>query len=96
MTILHICADWPDTGADLDNIVKPILDALSGTVFFNDNQVKELVVRRTDLEAQAIATIEGATPLLAANIEAFLRTPEERSPFIYVRIRTSIDHGTLE
>jgi hypothetical protein len=37
------------TSQDVDNIIKPILDALKGTVFEDDVQVAQCVVTRIDL-----------------------------------------------
>lgn len=92
--ILHFCFDWGDTDGDLDNIAKPILDALAGILFFNDSQIKELVLRRTDLQARALTTIDRATPLLAERIDRALRT-SDGSGFVYVAVGTDADHGIM-
>jgi hypothetical protein len=35
--ILHFCRAWGDLSGDLDNIAKPIIDALLLIAIFNDN-----------------------------------------------------------
>ena len=34
---------------DVDNLAKPIMDALKGLIFLDDRQVKELLCRKRDL-----------------------------------------------
>lgn len=36
---------------DVDNLAKPILDALQGVVYRNDRQIAEAVSRRRDIES---------------------------------------------
>ena len=36
---------------DVDNVPKPILDALNGLVYFDDSQVTDLLCRKRDLNA---------------------------------------------
>lgn len=91
--ILHFCFDWADTAGDLDNIAKPIIDAMSLVVFFNDNQVRELFLRRTDLAQAEVLQIEGATPLLAARLE--LALSKGSGGFVYIAVHSGIDHRSL-
>jgi hypothetical protein len=92
--ILHFCFDWGDNAGDLDNIAKPILDAIAGVVFFNDNQVTEVLLRRTDLERHDLTEIEGASPLLAERIERALQD-EDPLGFVYIAVSTEVDHRRL-
>ncbi len=39
---------------DVDNIPKPILDALKGLVYFDDEQVSDLLCRKRDLNADLL------------------------------------------
>lgn len=63
---------------DLDNIVKPILDGLTGPVWGDDRQIARLVVRRVRLDG--LATVLGT--LLPERVQDALRDEEE---FVYVR-----------
>jgi len=47
-------------GGDLDNIAKPVLDALKGLVLYDDDQVTDLVLRKRSLSA--VLTIENPSP----------------------------------
>ena len=92
--IFHFCFDWGDNSGDLDNIAKPILDAISGVIFFNDNQVTELVLGRTDLRRHEIFEIEGASPLLADRIDRAIVSGDGLG-FVYVSVDTEVDHRSL-
>ncbi len=92
--ILHFCFEWGHTSGDLDNIAKPILDAIAGVVFFNDNQVTQLLLRRTDLQRHGITMIEGATPLLAGRIEKAIEAAAGGG-FVYVAVDENIDHRSV-
>ena len=92
--ILHFCFEWGHTSGDLDNIAKPILDAIAGIAFFNDNQVTQLLLRRTDLQRHEVTMIEGATPLLAGRIEKAIEAREGRG-FVYVAVDAHIDHRSV-
>jgi hypothetical protein len=92
--IIHFCFNWADNSGDLDNIAKPILDAVAGVAFFNDNQVTELVLRRTDLQRQEITEVVGATPLLAERIERAIEAADGLG-FVYIAVSTEVDHGRL-
>lgn len=92
--ILHFCFDWKATGGDLDNIAKLIIDALCSVCFFDDNQVKEILLRRTDLYSAKIIAVGDATPLLAARLGRALEE-RGRGGFIYLAVATDIQHGRL-
>jgi Holliday junction resolvase RusA-like endonuclease len=46
--IVHVFAEIPPhiAVADVDNLLKPVLDALAGVAYVNDNQIVECLVRR--------------------------------------------------
>lgn len=46
--VVHITAEMPPSAgvADVDNLLKPVLDALKGIAWMDDKQVCELMVRR--------------------------------------------------
>lgn len=92
--IFHFCFEWGSTAGDLDNIAKPILDALVGVAFFNDNQITQLLLRRTDLQRHELTVIEGATPLLAGRIDKALHTPGGGG-FVYIAVDENVDHRSL-
>jgi Holliday junction resolvase RusA-like endonuclease len=89
--ILHFCPEWGDTEGDLDNIAKPILDALcdSGRVIFNDNQVKEILLRRVEWKRLEIVRIDGATQLLAEKLDRALQG-DGPAEFIYIGVTTRL------
>ena len=93
--IAHYCFDWSDNSGDLDNIAKPILDAMCGIAIFNDNQVKELLLRRTDLRQHQLTAIVGATPLLATRLDKAIAAPDGDPGFVYIAVGTRIEHGRL-
>jgi len=72
--------------ADVDNIVKPILDSLKKLVYRDDSQITDLVSRRRPLSGPF--SIEVISPVLA---EALNRGRE----FLYVRIAEPPEEGGL-
>jgi crossover junction endodeoxyribonuclease RusA len=62
---------------DLDNIVKPILDALSNLIYVDDAQVERILVQR--FEPGRIATFSGPSPKLA---EAVAKS----GPRLYIKV----------
>jgi Holliday junction resolvase RusA-like endonuclease len=89
--ILHVCPTWGPTDGDLDNIAKPILDALCGShrILFNDNQVKELLLRRIEWKRRDITRIDRASPRLAECLDRAIQGegPEE---FVYVWVTSAL------
>ena len=51
MTITYF---FQDAAPDVDNIPKPILDALTGIVYVDDEQVSDLLCRKRDLDADLV------------------------------------------
>jgi hypothetical protein len=83
VTIVHF---YRIGAADVDNIVKPILDAMSGVVYVDDRQVVQVTARKSDLTA-GIA-IRNATPELADAVD-------QGVDFVYVQIAGPPEHGEL-
>lgn len=54
---------------DVDNIIKPILDALQTVVYVNDQQVYKVISEKFDLAN--VKRIENPSPLLAAALEKY-------------------------
>ena len=73
-------------GVDVDNMVKPILDALKGVILSDDRQVSQVLARNTELVADS--SITGADPDLARAIDG-------RTDFVYVRVDHPPDHGVM-
>jgi len=72
--------------AGVDNIVKPILDALKGFVFVDDSQVTDLSSRRRNIAGPY--TVDLSSSLLR---EALTNGRE----FLHVRVISSADSGEL-
>lgn len=75
VTIYYLCAA-PMEG-DVDNIVKPILDAMCGTVYVDDQCIASVTVRK----------IEPGQPVQVTNPSATLATALTNSkPLVYIKI----------
>lgn len=66
---------------DLDNIVKPILDALSRHVYIDDQQVERILVQK--FEPDRLQPVGRLTPTLEQALEA-------DRPVLYVRITNDL------
>lgn len=71
---------------DLDNLLKPIQDALQGVVYANDRQIRDVVVNRRDINGSY--RVRFMSPRLAA---AFCNG----SQFIHIRLWKSPDQEDL-
>ncbi|MDZ7995051.1 MAG: RusA family crossover junction endodeoxyribonuclease [Nostoc sp. EfeVER01] len=71
LVMLQITYFYDYDQIDVDNIVKPIQDAIKGLAYVDDNQVSDLLVRKRNLSGNF--TIENMTPTLA---EGFARGNE--------------------
>ena len=71
---------------DVDNMIKPILDALTGIIFVDDRQVIQVVARRTELVTGR--QIVNASPDVVAAIE-------RDADFVYVRVASAPDPGVM-
>ena len=79
VTILYF-PDGPMTG-DIDNIVKPILDALMPRIYVDDSQVERVWVQK--FERERSFQIEDPTAKLAGAIDT-------EPPVVYIRIDNEI------
>jgi hypothetical protein len=84
--LLEVSYLYKGTAADVDNIIKPIQDALKGLVYMDDGQVTDVVVRKRSLEGSL--TVEDPSEVLA---EGFDRGRE----FLYVVVRKAPDQRRL-
>ena len=69
---------YDDGAPDVDNLAKPVLDALKGLVFIDDEQVTDLSVRKRNLSGNL--RVDDATPIMAAGFDF-------GSPFLHVVVR---------
>ncbi len=67
---------------DLDNMSKPILDAMQGIVYENDRQVRQAELTHVRIEAPFVFV--GASRILVAAVQA-------GNQFVYVRIEDPVD-----
>jgi hypothetical protein len=74
------------SGVDVDNMSKPILDALEGIVIEDDGFVVQLTARRTKLAGDL--EIRNVSPELARGLDSF-------EDFVFVRISDPPDHGEI-
>ncbi|WP_437641377.1 RusA family crossover junction endodeoxyribonuclease [Sorangium sp. So ce854] len=66
------------TDLDVDNIIKPISDALCAIAYHDDRIVSEWIVRKTDLSQTEIVD---PPPVLVEHLEEWVAA---RQPFVYV------------
>jgi hypothetical protein len=71
---------------DVDNMIKPIQDALSGIVYVDDKLLTDTHGHRRDLSGAY--KLQGLTPALAKGFMA-------RTPFVHIRIEKSSFTGEL-
>ncbi len=57
-----------DRGIDIDNLAKPICDALKGFVYDDDEQIADLLARKRNLNGTLTTT--NVSPVLEAALEA--------------------------
>jgi len=84
---LTIAYFYEGAPADVDNIVKPIVDAIKGLVYRDDVQITDLISRRRPMAGPF--RIEVVSPVLA---EALDRGRE----FLYIRITDPPAEGGLK
>ena len=90
LTVLVIYFFQGETSLDVDNIAKSLLDGLKGVLFRDDQQVSELVVRKSRFTAGL--SLIGASPYL---LDAIERMSQAGSDFVYVRADSAPDHGRI-
>ncbi len=71
---------------DVDNVIKPIQDALKGVVYLDDAQVVKA--------ESAKARIDGSFQIRGAS-EILLRAFSERDPFVHIRVTLPPDMSKL-
>lgn len=72
---------------DVDNIIKPIQDALNGLVFVDDEQVAETKSRKRPLNGSY--QIKGASGVLLQGFAAGVG-------FLHIRVSNSVHNGVLD
>jgi len=72
---------------DVDNIIKPIQDAMNGVVFVDDRQVQQTRSRRRPLNGSY--QIKGASGVLLQGFAA-------GRDFLHIRVETSVHDGVLD
>jgi crossover junction endodeoxyribonuclease RusA len=72
---------------DVDNIIKPIQDALNGVVFIDDAQVNETMSRKRQLNGSY--QIKGASGVLLQGFAA-------GADFLHVRVEAYVHNGVLD
>ncbi len=77
---------FQETDLDVDNVAKPILDALVGIVYDDDQSVVQLTSRKTRLAPGL--DIRAASAALAEGLDA-------DKDFIYVRVSGPPDHRMI-
>jgi crossover junction endodeoxyribonuclease RusA len=84
--MLQITYFYDSVTMDVDNIVKPIQDAIIGLAYVDDDQVTDVLVRKRDLSGNF--KVENMTSTLA---EGFTRGNE----FLYVVVTDAPDQEVL-
>ena len=84
VTITYV---YEGTSLDVDNIPKPILDALKGLVYLDDSQVSDLLCRKRVLGGDL--RIPAASTLL-------LETREQLRQFLHVEVSEVVDQEGTE
>ena len=86
LVMLKVTYFYEDFGMDVDNIVKPIQDAMKGLVYLDDDQITDVIVRKRNLSGNF--RIENITPILA---EGFARGNE----FLHILITDAPDQEVI-
>ena len=74
VTIVHY---FESTTIDVDNLPKPILDAMKGVFYLDDGQIQELIVQRHSLSEEF--SIETASNVIRAELD-------RGGEFVYIRV----------
>ena len=90
IAILIIYFYQGETTLDVDNIAKSLLDGLKGVLFRDDQQVSEIVIRKSRFSSGLSLT--GASPYL---LDAIDRMSQAASDFVYVRADPAPDHSRI-
>ena len=84
--MLKVTYFYDSVDMDVDNIVKPIQDAIKGLAYIDDNQITDLLVRKRNLSGNF--RVENITPTLA---EGFARGNE----FLHIVITDAPDQEVI-
>lgn len=84
--MLTITYFYEESGMDVDNIPKPIADALKGLVYVDDAQINDVLCRRRDLSAGL--RIVNPSPTLAAGLDI-------GAEFLYIRVDPAPDQEVI-
>lgn len=85
--MLKVTYFYASYAMDVDNIVKPIQDAIIGLAYLDDDQITDVLVRKRDLSGNF--TIENITPILA---EGFARGNE----FLHIIVTDAPDQEVID
>ncbi len=77
---------FKDGGLDVDNMIKPILDALKGVIYEDDSDVSQVIGRKTELASGL--RVQGAT----LSLDQALTTG---SDFVFIKVDGPPDHGVV-
>ena len=83
LTIIYF---YDTASMDVDNIPKPISDALNGLVYFDDEQITDILVRKRNLNDDLRLTNPSDTLT-----EGFVRGSE----FLYIVIKAAPNQGVI-
>ncbi|MGL5793739.1 MAG: RusA family crossover junction endodeoxyribonuclease [Waterburya sp.] len=86
LVMLQITYFYDSVAMDVDNIVKPIQDAIVGLAYVVDNQITDVLVRKRDLSGNF--KVKDMTPILA---EGFGRGNE----FLHIFVTDAPDQEVL-
>jgi hypothetical protein len=90
ISVLIIYFYQGETSLDVDNIAKSLLDGLKGVLFRDDQQVSEILIRKSRFSAGLSVT--GASLYL---LDAIERMSQAGSDFVYVRADPAPDHSRI-
>jgi hypothetical protein len=74
---------------DVDNMLKPIMDALTGLVYMDDSQITDVLCRKRDLNSNL--RIENPSNILA---EGFIQDREPRE-FLHILAQAAPDQEVI-
>ena len=83
--LLSVTYFYEATSIDVDNIPKPIIDALKGLVFMDDNQVTDMICRKRNLKE---VLIENPSSVLAEGLS-------RGKDFLYIVVEDAPDQRII-
>lgn len=86
LVMLKVTYFYDSVAMDVDNIVKPIQDAIIGLAYIDDNQITDVLVRKRNLSGNF--RVENITPILA---EGFARGNE----FLHIVVTNAPDQEII-